>query len=79
LQGSQGAAVLAGETTKNSLLASKGYYVPEQWDVYWTSTKVGNPRVRCVAVEAVLSSSLRMSVRAIMYWVWIAVLQLLRL
>lgn len=35
--------MLAGETRSNALFASKGYYVPDQWDVYWTTKKVPPP------------------------------------
>jgi len=39
LQASQGSAVISGETLTN-FLSTKGYYVPEHWDVYWANRQV---------------------------------------
>lgn len=39
MQASAGSAVISGETLTR-FLSTKGYYVPEQWDVYWANRQV---------------------------------------
>ncbi len=39
MQASEGVAVISGETL-TKFLSTKGYYVPEQWDVYWANRQV---------------------------------------
>ena len=44
-QASQGAAVISGEA-RTRFLSDKGYFSPEQWDVYWANRQV-HPGLHC--------------------------------
>ena len=40
MQASGGAAVISGEALTQGFLASRGYFSPELWDVYWATRQV---------------------------------------
>eukprot|EP00884_Botryococcus_braunii_P012181 jgi/Botrbrau1/20964/Bobra.0135s0082.1 len=77
IQRSDGAALLAGETRKDTLFANKGYYVPDQWDVYWTTRKAchkafphmrAGQRVNCVPGLEQLTDKYNLIVTLLFYF-----------
>ena len=40
LQASKGAAVISGQARTQGFLSAKGYFSPQQWDVYWAHRQV---------------------------------------